>query len=94
MGKVKEQPASFGTRSKQSTSLRKRRKEQYVLDHKGTRIGVILDLATYERLLDAKEELDDIQAYDEVKETVMAEVKAGKAITLQQYLRKRRAKAS
>ncbi len=35
--------------------------ERYIVDSEGHRIAVILDLATYERLIDAVEELEDIR---------------------------------
>ena len=35
-------------------------KEQFVTDAGGKRLGVLLDLATYERLREAEEELADI----------------------------------
>ena len=40
---------------------------RYVTDDAGNRVAVILDLARYEQLLDAAEELEDIRAYDEAK---------------------------
>ncbi|WP_457653858.1 hypothetical protein [Rhodocaloribacter sp.] len=40
---------------------------RYVTDSQGRRVAVILDLAYYEQLLDAAEELEDIRAYDEAK---------------------------
>lgn len=43
------------------------RKERYVVDSKGRRVAVILDLKRYRKLLDALEELEDIRAYDEAK---------------------------
>lgn len=41
--------------------------EQYVVDEHGQRVAVIVPIATYQRLLDALEELDDIRAFDEAK---------------------------
>lgn len=41
--------------------------EQYIVNGRGERVGVLLDIATYRRLLDALEELDAIRAYDEAK---------------------------
>ena len=40
---------------------------QFIVDEKGNRTAVILDMESYEQLLDALEELDDIRAYDEAK---------------------------
>jgi len=66
--------------------------KQYILDIKGKPVAVLLDVATYENFLEALEGLEDIRAYDKVKEKVKAEVKSGKSITLQEYLSKRRKK--
>ncbi len=41
--------------------------ESYITDAEGNRIAVVLDLATYEQLLQAREELADIRAYDAAK---------------------------
>ncbi len=35
--------------------------ERYITDAEGKRIAVVLDLETFERLLDAQEELEDIR---------------------------------
>jgi hypothetical protein len=40
---------------------------RYVTDEKGIRVGVLLDIADYERLLEALEELEAIRAYDRAK---------------------------
>ena len=66
---------------------------QYVVDQKGRRVGILLDVKTYEKLLESEEELKDIRAFDEAKNTVKLEVREGKAVTLQEYLRKRKRKA-
>ncbi len=41
--------------------------EQYVVDAEGNPVAVILDIKVYQRLLEAWEELEAIQAYDEAK---------------------------
>jgi len=38
--------------------------EKYVTDSQGNRVGVLLALDEYRRLLDALEELESIRAYD------------------------------
>jgi hypothetical protein len=43
------------------------KRPQFIVDEKGNRTGVILDMQSYEELLDAVEELEDIRAYDEAK---------------------------
>jgi PHD/YefM family antitoxin component YafN of YafNO toxin-antitoxin module len=42
-------------------------KECYVVDENGNRIGVLLDLADYRKLLEELEELESIRAYDSAK---------------------------
>lgn len=41
--------------------------ENYVIDEKGNRIGVILDIDNYRKLLEEIEELESIRAYDAAK---------------------------
>ena len=42
-------------------------KERYIVDESGTRIGVLLDIEDYQRLLKELEELESIRAYDAAK---------------------------
>ena len=42
-------------------------KEQYIVDEKGNRVGVLLALEDYQKLLEELEELDSIRAYDAAK---------------------------
>ena len=42
-------------------------KENYVIDKKGNRIGVLLDISEYQKILKELEELKSIQAYDAAK---------------------------
>ena len=58
---------------------------QYVTDARGNRVGVMLDLATYEQLLEAVEETGCVRAYDAAKPVVEAELKAGQFTTLREY---------
>jgi PHD/YefM family antitoxin component YafN of YafNO toxin-antitoxin module len=39
-------------------------KEKYITDENGNRIGVLLDLEEYQKLLEALEELEAIRAYE------------------------------
>jgi hypothetical protein len=43
---------------------------RYVTDEKGERVGVILDLREYERLIEALEDLADLRAADEILEAI------------------------
>jgi PHD/YefM family antitoxin component YafN of YafNO toxin-antitoxin module len=42
-------------------------KERFIIDEKGNRTGVILDIQDYQKLLEEVEELQSIRAYDEAK---------------------------
>ncbi len=46
-----------------------RYKERYLVDENGNRIGVFLDIADYQKLLEKLEELEAICAYDAAKES-------------------------
>ena len=61
------------------------KEEQFVTDANGKRVGVLLDVATYDRLCEAEEELSDIRAYDTARPKVQAELAAGKVISLADY---------
>ena len=65
------------------------RDEQFVTDAEGKRVGVILDLRSYERLREAQEELADIEAYDSALPTVRAEIASGQFASLAAYRAKR-----
>jgi len=42
-------------------------KAKFVKNKKGEKIGVVLDIREYERLMEELEELEDIRAYDAAK---------------------------
>ncbi len=42
-------------------------KERYVVDENGNRVGVVLDIEDYRRLLEELEELESVRAYDRAK---------------------------
>jgi hypothetical protein len=42
-------------------------KERFIVDENGQRIGVLLDIDDYQRLLEELEELEAIRAYDAAK---------------------------
>ncbi len=44
-----------------------RYKERYLVDESGNRIGVFLDIADYQKILEELEELECIRAYDAAK---------------------------
>ncbi len=42
-------------------------KERYMIDEQGNRVGVVLDIADYQKLLEELEELASLRAYDHAK---------------------------
>jgi PHD/YefM family antitoxin component YafN of YafNO toxin-antitoxin module len=42
-------------------------KEQYIVDEKGNRVGVLLDIKDFQKLMEELEELEAIRAYDAAK---------------------------
>ena len=63
--------------------------EQFVTDAKGKRVGVLLDVKTYQHLREAEEELADIHAYDAARPKVAADIKAGRVSSLSDYRARR-----
>ena len=55
-------------------------------DVKGRQVGVLLNLKACKRLLKAQEELEDIAAYDAARPKVMAELRRGDFLTIQEFL--------
>jgi len=41
--------------------------ERFVVDERGKRVGVVLDMKAYRKILSALEELESIRAYDAAK---------------------------
>ncbi len=64
----------------------------YVVDGRGKRVSVVLDVATYERLLEAERELDDSRAY-KARRKVKSELQSGDYLELKEYKRKRKKRA-
>jgi hypothetical protein len=64
--------------------------EQFITDSQGKKVGVILDLETYRRLLEAEEDLADIAAYDIAAPAAHVAMKKGDYITLDQLKTRRR----
>jgi antitoxin Phd len=56
-------------------------KRQFIVDEKGTRTAVVLDIKLYEELVEAWEDLEDIRAFDE------AEAEGGEEIPFEQAVR-------
>ena len=58
---------------------------RYVVDKNGKRVGVLLDIKEYERMVEELEELEDILAYREAKAAL--ESGEDEAIPLEQAMR-------
>jgi hypothetical protein len=68
-------------------------KEPFIVDTSGQRVGVLLDLPTYDRLREAAEDNLDVRAYRAAKPRVAAEIARGEYVTLADYRAKRSRKA-
>ena len=60
-------------------------KEQFIVDATGQRVGVVLDLPTYERLREAADDNADLRAYRSSKSRTSAEIARGEFATLEEY---------
>lgn len=72
--------------------MKAQKKWQYITDHAGRRIGVVVDLKTFEQIEEELDELACIRAYDAAKPEVDAAMKRGDHMTIQEYIAKRAAK--
>ncbi len=59
-----------------------RYKQRYLVDENGNRIGVFLDIADYQKLLEKLEELEAICAYDAAKDSDDEAIPSEMAIAL------------
>jgi hypothetical protein len=64
-------------------------KEQFIVDAAGRRVGVLLDLPTYERLREAAEDNADLHCYRAARARVAGEIARGEYATLADYRSKR-----
>jgi len=55
-------------------------KERYVVDETGNRVAVLIDIEEYQKILEALEELESINAYDEAKASNDESISFGQAI--------------
>ena len=67
-------------------------KERFVVDTSGQRVGVLLDLPTYERLREAADDNTDVRSYRAARRRVAGEIARGEYATLADYRRKRSGK--
>jgi hypothetical protein len=59
--------------------------EQFVTDAEGRAVAVVLDIATYERLREAEEDLADLRAFDDALPQAETDLKTGNVISLDDY---------
>jgi PHD/YefM family antitoxin component YafN of YafNO toxin-antitoxin module len=64
-------------------------KQQFIVDNSGKRVGVLLDLPTYERLREAAEDNADLLSYRNAKPRIADEIARGEYETLAVYANKR-----
>ncbi|MDI6783403.1 MAG: hypothetical protein QME64_04815 [bacterium] len=63
-------------------------KEKFVVNKKGERVSVVLDINDYQKLLDELEELESIRAYDKAKVSSDEIIHFEQAITEIERIRK------
>jgi len=67
-------------------------KKKYVIDSKGRRTAVILDMKIYEKLMDEIDELNCALGFDQAKKENEADLMKGNLITLDEFVAKRKAR--
>jgi hypothetical protein len=55
--------------------------EQYLVDEEGNRKAVVVPISSWQQILEALDELDDIRAYDEAKREHSDPIPFGQAIS-------------
>ncbi|MEW5842277.1 MAG: hypothetical protein AB1775_03330 [Bacteroidota bacterium] len=65
-------------------------KKKYVIDAKGRKKAVILDIKIYEKLMDEIDELNCALGFDEAKKGNEMDLKKGNLITLDEFIAKRK----
>lgn len=68
------------------------KRRQYITDHNGRRVAVVLDVKTYEKMQDELDDYYSKRAYDKAKPVTDAAVQRGDFLTIQEYLAKRELK--
>ncbi len=65
-------------------------KKKYVIDAKGRKKAVILDMKIYEKLMDEIDELNCALGFDEAKKENEMDLKKGNSTTLDEFIAKRK----
>ncbi len=63
--------------------------EQYLTDADGNKIAVVIDIATYQKMLDELDELYCLKGYEQAVVETDPEIASGDYTTLDQYLNSR-----
>ncbi|NKB18491.1 MAG: hypothetical protein HC770_11425 [Pseudanabaena sp. CRU_2_10] len=63
--------------------------EQYLTDADGNKIAVVIDIATYQKMLDDLDELYCLKGYEQAVVETDPEIASGDYTTLDQYLNSR-----
>ena len=61
-------------------------KEQYLTDTEGNKIAVVIEIETYQKLMEELDELYCLKGYEQAVAETEAEIEAGDYITLEEYL--------
>jgi hypothetical protein len=65
--------------------------QHYITDGKGKKISVVLPIKEYDRLIEAREELEDIKAYDTAKSKKSDLVEAETAFEeIEEYIKRKK----
>ena len=64
-------------------------KEQYLTDTEGNKIAVVIEIETYQKLMEELDELYCLKGYEQAVAETEAEIAAGDYITLEDYLANR-----
>jgi hypothetical protein len=63
--------------------------EHFVVDGSGQRVAVVLDIGSYQKLIDAAEDNADLRAYKAAKPTIDAQMARGDFTTIEEFRGKR-----
>ncbi len=64
-------------------------KKKFIINKSGKPTDVILDIKTYEKVIEELDELYCIREYDKAKKTTDSEINKGEYVTLDDYIKKR-----
>ncbi len=60
--------------------------ERYLIDQEGKKIAVVLDLETYQQILDELDELRCEKGYEQAVKETTTEIEQGDYLTLDEYI--------